>query len=100
MTKQYIDKDALVAEIKSRIKCAINDVEFSAIESRVISKTLNLLLLFIDTIEVKEIDEPNVSDKGIAEEIIMILKQIENDYHIDHTKEIEWVKHQVKENKV
>jgi hypothetical protein len=35
-------------------------------------------------------------DRHIAEEIIISLKQVENDYHIDQTKEIEWVRNKVK----
>ena len=31
-------------------------------------------------------------DSGTAEEIINNLKRVENDYHIDLTKEIEWVR--------
>ena len=60
---KLIDKSALVAEIKRRIKCAIYDVEIGALESRVASKTLNLLLSFIDTLEVKEVDlEKEIKD--------------------------------------
>lgn len=36
-------------------------------------------------------------DRGIVEEIILSLKQVENDYYIDQTKEIEWVRNKVKE---
>jgi hypothetical protein len=36
-------------------------------------------------------------DRGIAEEIIISLKQVENDYYLDQTKEIEWVRNKVKE---
>ena len=32
------------------------------------------------------------ADRGTAEEIILSLKQVENDYRIDHSKEIEWVR--------
>lgn len=32
------------------------------------------------------------SDRGIAEEIIINLKRVEQDYHINLTKEIEWVR--------
>jgi len=37
------------------------------------------------------------ADRGIAEEIIISLKQVENDYYLDQTKEIEWVRNKVKE---
>ena len=61
--KRLIDKDALIAEIKRRIKYAINDVEVSTIESRVMSKTLNLLLPFLDSLEVKEADTWHLQEK-------------------------------------
>ena len=53
---QYIDKDALIAEMKRRIKSTNNDVKIGAIESLTVSKTLNNLLSFLDTLEVKEVD--------------------------------------------
>jgi len=36
------------------------------------------------------------TDRGTAEEIIINLKRVEQDYHIDLTKEIEWVGNKVK----
>ena len=36
------------------------------------------------------------ADRGTAEEIIINLKRIESDYRINLTKEIEWVRNQVK----
>ena len=36
------------------------------------------------------------ADRGIAEEIIINLKRVEQDYRIDLTKEIGWVRNQVK----
>lgn len=36
------------------------------------------------------------TDRGIAEEIIINLKRVEKDYRIELTKEIEWVRNQVK----
>lgn len=39
------------------------------------------------------------ADRGTAEEIIISLKQVENDYHIDQTKEIEWVRNKVKKER-
>ena len=36
------------------------------------------------------------SDRGTAEEIIINLKRVEQDYRINLTKEIEWVRNQVK----
>ena len=36
------------------------------------------------------------ADRGTAEEIIINLKRIEEDYHIDLTKEMEWLRNKVK----
>ena len=36
------------------------------------------------------------ADRGTAEEIIINLKRVEQDYRIDLTKEMEWVRNQVK----
>ena len=36
------------------------------------------------------------ADRGVAEEIIINLKRVENDYRLNLTKEIEWVRNQVK----
>ena len=123
----YIDKDALVAEIERLMtpECGYS---------------MNKLLDFIDTIEVKEVDLEKeldriwfdnkfgnmfdnsavdfanvreickhffelgmrvnnlitAADRGVAEEIIINLKRVEKDYRINLTKEIEWVKNQVK----
>lgn len=59
---QYIDKDALVAEVERRIKSTNNDVKIGAIESFTVSKTLNSLISFINTLEVKEVDLENEID--------------------------------------
>jgi hypothetical protein len=36
------------------------------------------------------------TDRGTAEEIIISLKRVEKDYHIDLTREIEWLRNKVK----
>ena len=36
------------------------------------------------------------ADRGMAEEIIINLKRVEQDYHINLTKEIEWLRNKVK----
>ena len=53
---KYIPLDDLVVEIENRIKSANNDVKIGAIESLIISKTLNGFKSFLNTIEVKEVD--------------------------------------------
>ena len=44
----------------------------------------------------EEEEEPNASDRGMAEGIIVNLKRVEQDYRIDLTKEIEWLRNKVK----
>jgi hypothetical protein len=39
------------------------------------------------------------ADKGTAEEIIINLKRVENDYRIDLTKEMEWLRNKVRKGK-
>ncbi len=95
---QYIDKATLVAEIERRrdritkgifcIPLTGRDRADATFEYEILGKIKE----FLNTLEVKEVKEPSASDRGTAEEIIISLKQIENDYHIDHTKEIEWVR--------
>ena len=46
--------------------------------------------------KVKEVQEITASDRGMAEEIIINLKRIENDYNIDLTKCMEWLRNKVK----
>ena len=36
------------------------------------------------------------SDRGFAEEIIINLKRVENDYHLDLTREMEWLRNKTK----
>jgi hypothetical protein len=60
---QYIDKSALVAEVERRIKSTNNDVKIGAIESLTVSKTLNSLISFINTLEVKEVDLEKVIEE-------------------------------------
>ena len=95
---QYIDKSTLVAEIerwRDGIKKGIfsipltgRDKVFATFEYEILGKVKDIL----DTIEMKEVKEPTASDKGMAEEIIINIKRIEQDYQIDLTREIEWIR--------
>ena len=85
-----IDKDALLAEI-DRQEIGYNTDGKHSVEYDTTRKILNI----INTLEVKEVEEPNASDRGTAEEIIINLKRVEQDYRINLTKEIEWVRNQV-----
>jgi len=39
------------------------------------------------------------ADRGMAEEIIINLKRVEQDYHINLTREMEWLRNKVKKGK-
>lgn len=95
---KYIDKDALVAEIERRIKtnkeCMLGLRNLDYYQGKV--DALNDTISFINTLEVKEVQESTAADKGTAEEIIINLKRVEQDYHIDLTREMEWLRNQVK----
>lgn len=128
---QYIDKDALVAEIERRKHKLLDNIMFEHDKEWVVrtAHQLNRIIMFIDTLEVKEVDlEPQVkelakvqhikemckengdsltqepvseeleeaADRGMVEEIIINLKRVENDYRIDLTREIEWLRNLVK----
>ena len=40
----------------------------------------------------KEVEEHSASDRGMVDEIIINLKRVEQDYRIDLTKEMEWLR--------
>lgn len=100
---QYIDKSALVAEIESKFqKYWKMGEESDALQDGNakywggVLSCLNEVKTLIDTLEVKEVQEPTAVDRSVAEEIIISLKQIENDYRIDHTREMEWLRNLMK----
>lgn len=84
--KQYIDKAALVAEIESLRRTTFTNFDEG------VNATVQTLLEIINTLETKEVKEPTASDKGMAEEIIINLRRVEQDYHINLTREMEWVR--------
>jgi len=94
---QYIDKVTVVAEI-DRLQEATMDKNQNFLSSyhEGIFDGLSMIEKFLDTLEVKEVEEPNASDRGMAEEIIINLKRVEQDYRIDLAKEIEWLRNKVK----
>jgi hypothetical protein len=131
---QYIDKDALVAEIEKRINSTGDTNQWLCGKLEAYREIHD----FLDTLEVKEVDlekELNViidslnddkyehlsihqqlshiakhffelgmqvnnpvtaADRGFAEEIIINLKRVENDYHLDLTREMEWLRNKTK----
>ena len=96
--EQYISKDAVVAEIERRrdlhYKYCIKNGIGSIAECKYDED--KYILSFLNTLEVKEVKEPTASDRDMAEEIIINLKRVEQDYRIDLTKEMEWVRSKVK----
>jgi len=82
---QYIDKDALVAEVERRIKSTNNDVKIGAIESFTVSKTLNSLISFINTLEVKDVDLEKESEL-IANGIMISVQSNKYGTNIYNTK--------------
>lgn len=91
--KQYIEKSVIAEEIKRLIKSPIL-YKSEDVETRI--NILEYLLSFLDTLEVKEVQEITAYDRGMAEEIIINLKRVEKDYRIDLTKEMEWLRNKVK----
>ena len=85
---KYINKDALVAEIERRSKEAYGTEWGWAVQCATYAEIISLL----DTFEVKEVEESTAADRGVAEEIIINLKRVEQDYHIDLTNEMEWIR--------
>ena len=67
---QYIDKDALVAEIERRIKvnkeCMLGLRNIDCYQGKV--DTLNGILSFLDTLEAKEVDLEEEIDKELDKE--------------------------------
>ena len=103
---QYIDKSALVAEIESKFqKYWKMGEESDALQDGNakywggVLSCLNEVKTLINTLEVKEVEKPTAADGCMVEEIIINLKRVEQDYHIDLTKEMEWLRNQVKKRK-
>ena len=90
---KYIDRDALMAGIEKRIFEDYNsgDEEMEEVDEAV-KGALASLRYFINNLEVKEVEESTADDRGVAEEIIINLKRVEQDYHIDLTNEMEWIR--------
>lgn len=121
----YIDKSALVAEIE-KLKGKVNDVSAYCNGWQHALRMLELSLDTLEVKEVdleKEykdfinidngrsmfetakhffglgvrVNNPiTASDRGMVEEIIVNLKRVEQDYRINLTKEMEWLRNKVK----
>jgi predicted nucleic acid-binding protein len=70
---QYIDKDALIAEIERRRDAALmrqqnlESIGQESVINEIVANELNRIITFINTLEVKEVQEPTASDRGMAE---------------------------------
>ena len=128
---QYIPKAAVVAEIERRKHKLLDNIMFERDKEWVVrtAHQLNRIILFLDDLEVKEVDLKKeyrdyincdnghtmfeiavhffelgirfnnpitAADRGMAEEIIINLKRVEQDYRINLTNEMEWLRNQVK----
>lgn len=95
---KLINKDALIAEIESwrdNIIRGISDIPLTGrdrADATFEYEILGKLKDSLDFFEVKEVQEATASDRGMAEEIIINLKRVEQDYHIDLTREMEWLR--------
>ena len=98
--KPYIDKNALLARIK-KLKMDIgnifNEYDEGFWEGR--TTAFDDVICALSNLEVKEVEEPTAADRGMAEEIIINLKRVEQDYHIDLTREMEWLRNLMKKGK-
>ena len=88
---KLIDKDALVAKIERRRNKHFNS---GGSPSSEYCHEDDEILGIINTLEVKEVEDSAAAD--MAEGIIVNLKRVENDYHIDLTKQMEWLRNIVK----
>lgn len=94
---KLIDKNKVVAKIKRFQDATMDeDANFYSAKAEAEYDVLCELECFLDTLEVKEVKEPTASDRGMAEEIIINLKRIEQDYCINLTKEMQWLRDIVK----
>ena len=84
--KQYIDKDALVAEIEKRRR---DWCYGSSIEAKYKREECDDILSFLDTIEVKEVDlNPTLEDISIIRQIMFDYnRQVRNEMSIPNDKE-------------
>lgn len=119
--RKYIDKDAALAEIEKRIRacgnCYILDElaslhrTFNSFEVKEVDFHKELLSFYRHTNDSgseialakhffelgMHVNNPiTAADRGTAEEIIINLNRVEKDYHINLTREIEWLRNQVK----
>ena len=138
MKLKLIDKAAVVAEIERRKRKLLDHIICERDKEWVVrtAHQLNRIIMFLDTLEVKEVDLQSeidrvwnntsdnfsedgwkefkeiakhffefglsvnnpitAADRGMVEEIIINLKRVENDYRIDLTREIEWLRNKGK----
>lgn len=89
---QHIDKAALVAEIERRVNNLYPKNGQGMVVTKILKDHYEDLKDFLDTLEVKEVEESTAADRGMAEKIIINLKRVEQDYHIDLTNEMEWIR--------
>ena len=87
---ELIDKAAIVKEIPSKELADEIDV-LSKRYPEISFAKLSRIAVRIARWQ-KEQDVPTASDRGMADEIIIHLKRIEEEYRLNLTKEIQWLK--------
>ena len=101
--KQYIDKDALMAEIERRID-EVNQIGKASYEVGLFD-AYKIILSFIDTFDVKEVEEEAVSN-DLEEAIKKYLKSLRKShfegYDIERAfkKGAQWQKEQMEKNRI
>lgn len=82
--EQYIDKDAIAAEINRRLEVLSKDRDFNYLQI----KELKALLSFLDTLEVKEVDFERELSKYVSQGIHRFFPNEGNDYY--NIDSVEW----------
>ena len=95
-----IDKDALVAEIERRAAFFMEESKkkTTSDDSSCAVEDINMFEFAKHFFELgMRVNNPiTAADRGMVEEIITHLKRVENDYRINLTKEMEWLRNKVK----
>jgi Asp-tRNA(Asn)/Glu-tRNA(Gln) amidotransferase C subunit len=75
---EYIDKDALVAEIERRKHKLLDNIMFEHDKEWVVrtAHQLNRIIMYLDTLEVKEVDLEKLGE--IARHLIVVKEHIED----------------------
>ena len=85
----------LEKEIETHLKDCL-DVKFPTTDIELIKKDVAYTAKKFFELGMSLNNPITATDRGTVEEIIVNLKRVEQDYHIDLTREMEWVRNKVK----